>query len=213
MEKVVVTGTGAGSRWEIGLGACVAAVLGMACPAVWSQDATLKAGEARLGQAQLEAPLRVQVQTSALPRLEAQDTGFQAPRIDVSLFPQVVHAFGLGAVVGMSGFSGQQVPPTLGLQAKRPSIDLGVRWSQRLQSQQIDVTAWRRMNNDDDAYSLIQSQQPVYGARVEMDLSPVRKSGFAADIAGFVGLQLESGARISLKRKDGRPMIYYRTTF
>jgi hypothetical protein len=40
----------------------------------------------------------------------------------------------------------------------------------------------------------------------------VRKAGFSLD-HGFIGLQLESGARISVKRKDGHPMIYYRTTF
>ena len=72
--------------------------------------------------------------------------------------------------------------------------------------------AWRRMNTDDDAYSLIQQRQPVYGARVEMNLAGGRKSGIATGV-GFIGVQLESGARISVKRKDGRPMIYYRTSF
>ena len=45
-----------------------------------------------------------------------------------------------------------------------------------------------------------------------MNLAPARKRGFALD-KGFIGLQLESGARISVKRKDGKPMIYYRSTF
>ena len=29
----------------------------------------------------------------------------------------------------------------------------------------------------------------------------------------FIGLQLEGGARISIKRKYGGPMVYYRTSF
>ena len=176
--------------------------------AAWAQDAS-STREAVLAQSKAEPGMRVDVQTSTLPRLDAQDSGFQAPRVDVSLFPS--RPATLGAVVGMSGFNARQVPQPFGLQAIRPSVDLGVRWSARVQSQQIDVMAWRRMNND-DPIDLAQLRQPVYGARVEFDLSPVRKSGFSAE-RGFIGFQLESGARISIKRKDGRPMIYYRTTF
>jgi hypothetical protein len=113
-------------------------------------------------------------------------------------------------VLGLA--SPSAAPQPLGLQA-RAAVDLGVRWTQRLQSQrQIDVTAWRRLTGPDDAYSLIQMRQPVYGARVEMNLAPASKSGFALD-RGFIGMQLEGGARITVKRKDGRPMVYYRTSF
>jgi hypothetical protein len=155
--------------------------------------------EARAKQPQVQ----VQVRASALPRFEAQDSGFQAPRVDLSLTP--AHGSGIGAVVGMSGFT--STPQPLGLQPQRTSVDLGLRWSQR----QIDLMAWRRMNTPDDAYTQAQMQQPVYGARVEMNLASAR-SGFALD-RGFIGFQLESGARISVKRKDGRPMIYYRSSF
>jgi hypothetical protein len=196
---------------ELRIGACAALALCVACPAVWSQDAAQPVGELLLAQAQVEPALRVQVQTSTLPRMDAQDSGFQAPRVDVALFPSHPANYGLGAVVGVSGFTARQGQP-IGLQPQRPSFDLGLRWSQRLQNQQVDVTAWRRMNTDDDAYSLVQSRQPVYGARFEMNLAKAAKSPFALD-RGFIGFQLESGARISLKRKDGRPMIYYRTTF
>ena len=41
---------------------------------------------------------------------------------------------------------------------------------------------------------------------------PCRSSGLVAD-RGFVGLQLESGARITVRRSGGKPMIYYRTKF
>jgi hypothetical protein len=30
---------------------------------------------------------------------------------------------------------------------------------------------------------------------------------------GFIGFQLESGARVTLRRSGGKPMIYYRTRF
>ena len=45
-----------------------------------------------------------------------------------------------------------------------------------------------------------------------MNLSAGRKSGLAADL-GFVGLQMEGGARISIKRKNGAPKVYYRSNF
>lgn len=210
MEKAAVAGASAGSRKELRLGACFAVVACAAWLPAWAQDAATTPVEAMLAETRPDPAVRVQVQTSSLPRLAAQEFGFHAPRVDVSLVP--ARAGGLGAVVGMSGFTSQQGLHVPGRAPVRPSLDLGVRFSHTLQSQQIDITAWRRMNTEPDAYTLVQMRQPVYGARVEMRLTPKRKSGIAADL-GFIGLQLESGARISIKRKDGRPMIYYRTTF
>jgi hypothetical protein len=209
MEKVAGAGKSAGGRWEIPLGACTAVALaaGIASPALHAQEAGKQAQEMVVAQARIDQPVRLEVQTSTLPRLDAQDSGFQAPRVDLSLFPSASPNF--GAVVGMSGFSARQQP--LGLQPVRPSVDLGVRFSQRLQSHQVDVTAWRRMTSDDDAFTLAQMRQPVYGARVEMNIKPSK--GPLNLEGGFIGMQLESGAKISIKRKDGRPMIYYRTSF
>jgi hypothetical protein len=204
MEKVAESGSKAGRGWELRRYGAWALLTCVACPDLHAQDTEPFPAEILMAEARADQPsLRLQVRTSALPRLEAQDSGFQAPRIDLSLTPARGR---VGAVVGMSGFSSG--PQTLGLQAPRTSIDLGLRWSQR----HIDVTAWRRMTPADDAYSLAQMREPVYGARVEMNLAPARRSGFALD-KGFIGMQLESGARISVKRKDGKPMIYYRTAF
>jgi hypothetical protein len=201
MEKVKQ----ADRRWEMPRGRWNAAVLVacVACPMAWAQDAGQTPAEMMVAEARAEAPLRVQVQASSLPRLEAQDSGFQAPRVDVSLFPAKAH--GMGAVFGMSGFNPTQ-PAVLGFAPLRPSVDLGLRWNRN----QIDITAWRRMNSADDAYSLIQAKQPLYGARVEMNL---KSSSVLAFDRGFIGLQLESGGRISVKRKNGGTMLYYRTAF
>src|SRR5690606_31809586 len=145
-------------------------------------------------------------------RLDAQDAGFQAPRVDLSLFPGR-RAAGMGVVLGVSEAAAPQSPAGLALAATRPGVDLGLRFSHRFQNQaRIDVTAWRRMNAPEDAYSLIQLREPVYGARVEMKIRPAKFSAFGFD-RGLLGFQLESGARISIKRKDGRPMLYYRTSF
>jgi hypothetical protein len=207
MENVVATGGRTAGIRELVTLRCIAglAAAWVLSPA-WAQAGP---GSPPTAEARAEPPLRVEVQASELPRLEAQDTGYQSPRVDVTLFPS--GARGLGAVLGVSGFDARQ-PQLLGLAPQRPSVDFGLRFSQKLQGQhQIDITAWRRMQASDDAYSLVQARQPVYGARFELNLTPVRKAGFSFDRG--IGFQLESGARISLKRKDGRPMVYYRSTF
>ena len=180
------------------------------CPAVQAEEVGKPPPEVLVAQAKMEPQLRVQVQTTSLPRFDAQDSGFEGPRVDVSVTPFNRNGNGLGAVLGLASPSGA----TMGLQPRGTSVDLGLRWSQRLQNQhRVDITAWRRMNTPDDAYSLIQMNQPVYGARVEMNLSAkTRKTGFALD-RGFIGLQLQSGARITIKRRNGHPMVYYRTIF
>jgi hypothetical protein len=63
-----------------------------------------------------------------------------------------------------------------------------------------------------DTLTLVQMRQPSYGARFEMQIGSTPSTGFVAD-RGFVGLQLESGARVTLRRSEGKPMVYYRTRF
>jgi hypothetical protein len=114
-----------------------------------------------------------------------------------------------------------RIAPRLSLSAAIPpigtalpgTVDIGLQWRQALSPQQtVDITAWRRLAAPaPDAISLVQQQDPVYGARVEMKLtSPSMKSYFADK---FIGLQLDSGARIGIKKSNGNPTIYYRNQF
>jgi hypothetical protein len=198
MEKVA-GGAGAGVRREFARGVAIA--FASLCCAANAQNTTSLPGAGRG-----DPGVRVEVQASSLPRFDAQDAGFQAPRVDLSITPFDRHGNGLGAVFGLTSPSAGP-----GLQP-RTGVDVGLRWSQLLQSQRVDITAWRRMNSADDAYTQILMREPVYGARVEMNLAGGQHSGLAMDL-GFVGFQMESGARITIKRKDGRPMVYYRTAF
>ena len=92
------------------------------------------------------------------------------------------------------------------------SVDVGLQWRQVLSHQQtVDITAWRRLAPQPDALSLVQQQDPVYGARVEMKLKSTTAKTFFAD--KFIGLQLDSGARIGLKKSNGNPTLYYRNQF
>ena len=202
MEKAAGAADKFGVRSKSVAGCCAVAVTCLLSPAIRAQDA----GEVLVAQSRTDRPAKVQVRASSLPRFDAQDP---AQRVDFSLVPLNRNGSSLGAVLGMASPSAGVQP--MGLQP-RAGVDLGVRWSQRLQSlRQIDVTAWRRLSNPDDAYSLIQMRQPLYGARVEMNLKNAR--GPLAFEPGFVGLQLEGGARITIKRKEGVPMVYYRSNF
>ena len=99
-----------------------------------------------------------------------------------------------------------------GLAAGPQQLDLGVQWRQPvLHDRHVDITAWRRMTSEPDALTLIRQRDPVYGARVEVNLQG-RKRGLVAD-RRFIGLQLDSCARITLRRKDGNPVLYYRSQF
>jgi hypothetical protein len=204
MEKV------AGVRKVRSLGHCAALTLGVVavCPLAWAQEAASSMQDRVIAEARADQGYRLEVNSSTLPRIDAQDSGFQAPRVDLSLSPQ---SRGLGVVLGMSNFGLRSAVQPNSF-ASQPSMDLGLRWRQVVRSKQVDVTAWRRMTTDDDAYSLIQQRQPMYGARVEMQLGDGNKSRLNA-VGGFLGFQLESGAKITVKRKDGRPMVYYRTSF
>lgn len=113
-------------------------------------------------------------------------------------------------------------PPSLALSV-RPSLpstlswqrgqDIGVSWRARLADHKVvDITAWQRMPRQPfDAISQIQQRDPLYGARVEMKLQPAR-SRFTTEWRA-IGLQLDNGARILLRRRNGNPTLYYRAQF
>ena len=157
---------------------------------------------------------QLEVSTSSLPRFDNVDGSSQSSRIDLTWLPP--RQPGLGLAMGMS--MGMTNRWAAGLSAGGPSlrstpnIDLGFHWRYTLDSQyRIDFTAWRRMPQG-DAIDLVQSREPTYGARVEMGLGSLPKSGFVAD-RGALGVQLDGGARITVRRSAGRPMLYYRANF
>ncbi len=101
------------------------------------------------------------------------------------------------------------------LASQRPNLagdDLGLQWRQPVGSDRtIDILAWRRSApRERDAVSMIQDREPTFGARVEMRIT-ARKS-FATELKA-IGMQLDNGAKIMLRRKDGNPTLYYRQQF
>ena len=133
-------------------------------------------------------------------------------------------AAALAFVAGACGAQTQAEPQQLGqlsltvaprLFSQRPEPlgdDIGLQWRQPIGNDRtIDITAWRRIGpRDRDALRMIEDREPLYGARVEMRITS-RKS-FATELKA-IGLQLDNGAKIMLRRKDGNPTLYYRQQF
>ena len=153
---------------------------------------------------------QMSVTATSLPRFENTDGSTRTSRLDMALLPPGRSSLGLAmGVTTLQGpstaMSGPPIPGT-------STVDFGLHWRYTPDSSnRVDVTAWKRMPQP-DAVSLIQNREPTYGARVEMRVAPVMKNGFVAE-HGFLGVQLESGARITLRKKEGRPMVYYRSRF
>jgi hypothetical protein len=158
-------------------------------------------------------PPRLEVTSTSLPRFDGVDSISNSQRLDLTLLPPRNSALGLA--VGMSGFAAPATVTGAGLTAATPpSVDVGLHLRHTFDSSyRVDVTAWRRVAmQPQDAWSLVHLREPTYGARVELNLTPQQRKGFVAE-RGFVGMQLDNGGRISIRRKHGGPMIYYRTKF
>lgn len=205
MNRATTRETGKAGRLVLAAAACVA------CHAAWAQQAELTM--ASMDTAALvplsEALPRVEVTRSALPRLESPDGPMGGQRLDLTVLPP---RRSLGLALGVNNFQPQQ--PLPGQQPQQTNLDVGLTWRHTTDSNyQVDFTAWRRMSPQPDAWSLVQQRQtPTYVARVEFNLGAGSRSGLVAD-KGFLGVQLENGARIALKRKDGGAMVYYRKKF
>ncbi|HSW20456.1 MAG TPA: hypothetical protein VLJ86_24750 [Ramlibacter sp.] len=94
------------------------------------------------------------------------------------------------------------------------ALDLAVRWqSPSSMGHKVDVLAWRRLTPvpTGAAPGLEDAGSPEYGARIEMLIASARAR--PANDAIFLGMKLDNGGRIMLRRKNGNPTVYYRVQF
>lgn len=205
-------------------------VAGCLCGAAWSAETDDEPfAQAALNTISAEGnPARLELNTHVPPRLDNPDGPFSTTRLDITGWPR--QDAGARSAIGLSlGLNlprgtvpdsrpgaaqearlGQSAAPDARYQQ---SVDLGVRWRSSLDSsRRIDVSAWRRVTPAPDAISLINSAQPdIYGTRVEMQFT-ARKSALVPEL-GAIGMQLSSGAKLSLRTRHGKPMLYYRARF
>lgn len=153
----------------------------------------------------------IEISNYSPPRFDNFDgTQRSQQRLDVALLSPGRSAFGV--TMGVTGLS----PLRYGFTGLAPegagSVNLGLQWRYTLENnRRVDVTAWRDVARPNDALAMAQSRDPGYGARVEMQLSGPR-SRLVAD-HGFIGMQLDGGGRITVRRSAGKPMVYYRSNF
>lgn len=184
-----------------------AALLGLSM-AAGAAAQELQAVPTDLADAPDAARSRIELASSSLPVFENLDGASHSSRVDMLWLPP--RRPNLGLALGLTSKEGLGLRPAGSSAA--PAVDLGLHWRYTLDTQyRIDVTAWRRMTPP-DAAMLAHERQAAYGARFEMQVKSLPSRRLVAD-RGFLGLQLESGARITVKRRHGGPMIYYRTKF
>ena len=152
---------------------------------------------------------QLEISGSSLPRFDNADSSTRTSRMDLSLLP--AGRSSIGPSMGLTTLDAQGINNP-GLSNTQPSVDLGVHWRYLTDNNsRVDVRAWRRVPQQPDALSLVQERDTTYGARVDMQLSQAPKARFIADHG--VGLQLQSGAKIMVRRSGGKPMMYYRASF
>jgi hypothetical protein len=204
-------GRGLRSRW-LASAVCCAMSCGAAAADEEAEPEPAAAEPVVLAQAAHAERTRPQMElsTSTLPRFSNTDGATGSSRIDMTLLPPRRSA--LGFAIGMSRPGTSSIAGFAPYAPAGTAVDLGLHWRYTLDSNyRLDVTAWRRAPPA-DAMSLIQSREPTYGARVEMRMSSATSKGLVAD-KGFLGFQMENGARLTVKRSRGKPMLYYRNTF
>jgi hypothetical protein len=211
MKTVVVRGLNR-SNTVAGLARCIPVGLLLVGHAAWALDAEppLAAFKSAGINADESALLQLELSASSTPRFENTDGATRSSRIDMSWMQPRRSAMGLS--LGVRTTEGPPFFASGPYVAAAPVLDVALRWRYTLDSNyRFDVAAWRRLMPP-DALTLVQMRQPSYGAQFEMQIGSTPATGFVAD-RGFLGLQLESGARVTLRRSQGRPMVYYRTRF
>ena len=154
----------------------------------------------------------IEISSSNLPRFDNFDGMTRSQqRIDMALLSPGRSSFGV--TMGLSSLSAPRYGLGAGPAEVAPGVNVGLQWRYVMDNnRRIDITAWRDLGRPNDALSLIHSREGGYGARVEMQLKGGSRSPFVAD-RGFIGVQLDGGARITVRRSHGRPMVYYRNKF
>jgi hypothetical protein len=214
MNAVVARGSGRSSAvvslWPSAAGAVL---LGFTAPSTWAFDEETPAALiAQAGAPSSDNRLRPQLEITATstPRFDSADGTGRASRIDMTLLAPRRSALGLS--LGVNGTDGLTAPLSGSPAGQAPSVDLGLHWRYTTDGDfRLDVNAWRRLEQP-DALSLIYNREPSYGARVEMRIGSGSRSGLVADL-GFLGMQLQGGGRITVRKSGGKPMVYYRTKF
>ena len=155
------------------------------------------------------------VTTSPVPTLDAPDGSPKRMRVDLTGWTHSPEVAGLGLSLQSSVAQPSHVLIPLAPGAASTDMDLALRWRSAPWSgnRRVDVAAWRRVTPDAAELARTGDSQAQYGARVEMQFSSIRASRKLVPELGAIGFQFDGGAKLSLRAKSGKPMLYYRSSF
>src|SRR4051812_9476913 len=109
------------SGWEIAALRGLASAACVAGVSAFAQDAVPH--EAVAAATRAETPVRMEINATSLPRLDAPETG-ASPRVDLSLLPP--GGSGVGLMMGMSNYAPRpDVGPSFG-PSSRANVDVGL---------------------------------------------------------------------------------------
>lgn len=148
--------------------------------------------------AQVDSGLRAVAQTPPVNLAGGGDAA-TLPRVDLAL---------LAPAPSSSRDPLRLVQANQGMRAPG-QLNLALRWRQQsLGGHAVDASIWHSLTADPGLTDPADTE-PLYGAQVEMELRSDRK----AALRDLLGMKLDNGARISLRRRNGQMAIYYRVQF
>lgn len=143
--------------------------------------------------------------TGALAQLMVEAEPTRLPQVDLVMLaePQPPNA-GSAYQLNWSAFAPQQ-------QAAPSHLNLGLRWRPTTPAgRQVDAQVWRRVTSTTPSSLAYVEDAPEYGARVEMQITPAKRT---IPLRDLLGMQLDNGARLSLRPRNGKVSLYYRMQF
>jgi hypothetical protein len=158
---------------------------------------------------------QLSVTSAPVPTLDASDGSPKRVRVDLTGWSHTPDVSGVGLSLQSSVAQTSHMLVPLAPGASSTDMDLAVRWRSAPWSgnRRVDVAAWRRVTPDAVELARTGDGQAVYGARVEMQFSSIRASRRLVPELGAIGFQFDGGAKLSLRAKSGKPMLYYRSSF
>jgi len=105
--------------------------------------------------------------------------------------------------------------PNWAAQARGPAaaghgLKLGLRWRPApIAGRQFAAQVWHRLSPAPDRTEAWDDGPPLYGAQVEMQLSPAKR----VSLRDLLGLKLDNNSRVSVRPRKGKVSIYYKVQF
>lgn len=142
------------------------------------------------------------VMASPLAMAQTEEPSAGLPNVDLVM----LQADAAPALTGSLNWAAQ----ALGQSAPAGALRLGLRWRPApIAGRQFAAQVWHRLNAAPDPIELWNDGPPLYGAQVEMQLSPAK----SMSLRDLLGMKLDNNSRVSVRPRNGKVSIYYKMQF